>query len=123
VDNFSVQPWMPGCSGHITQECIACDRPEQKVVEPHGEGSDVLMVWVALWQHVDIEDPGVLTCGLVEIVPEDMAILKLFDPVGNAETTVIHVNEEVGVLIIVGAIPLGHCKLLRLLLSHLQPPF
>jgi hypothetical protein len=59
------------------------------------------------WLSIDLEDPQVLAGGLTKIVAEDMTILKFLDPMSDAETAVICMDEEVGVLIIVDTIPQG----------------
>jgi hypothetical protein len=77
------------------------------VLEPGRKGCDALPLLCMPELSIDLEDPWVLAGGLTKIVSEDVTILEFFDPVSNAETAVVCMDEEIGVLIIVNTISWG----------------
>jgi hypothetical protein len=106
-DNLGVQARMSCGPCRIAKESVAQCGPEKEVVEPSRESSDALALLGTPGLSIDLEDPWVLTGRLTKVVSEDTAILEFLDPVSNAETAVICMDEEVGVLIVIDAIPRG----------------
>jgi hypothetical protein len=123
TDKLRVQPWVTWGLGHVAEESVSRWWPKEEVSEPGGESSNALALGGMPRLSVDLKDPRVLAVGLIEVISEDAAVLEFLDPVSDVKTAVIHVNEEVGILIVIDLVPQGCCKPSWLLLSYLQPLF
>jgi hypothetical protein len=107
ADNLGVQAGM-ACGPHgVAEESVAHCGPKKEVSEPSRESSDALALLGVPWLSIDLEDPRVLAGGLTKVVTEDVAVLEFFDPVSDAETAVVRMDKEIGVLIIIDTVPWG----------------
>jgi hypothetical protein len=93
ADNLHVQPWVAHGLRCVAKESVAHHGPEKKMAEPSRKGSDALTFLGVPGLSIDLEDPRVLAGGLAKIISENMAVLKLLDPMSDAETAIFCMGE------------------------------